>query len=99
MEKPARAELPPELARKLHALDQQFRAGLRQRLADVSGPDPVVVHAALHRLVGAAGAYGHTALAKQARQAMQAIEVGQTQWPTQTSALQAVTAEIERLMT
>lgn len=106
MEKPPRdslqptlpPDLPPDLALKLQALDQQFRAGLRQRLAEVSGPDPVLVHAALHRLVGAAGAYGHTALAEQARQAMHALEGRLSSLHSKTPALQAVTTEIERLL-
>lgn len=87
--------LPPALAAKLQALDLQFRTGLRQRLHEACANDPDLAHAALHRLVGAAGAYGHTALASHARQAMDAITSGQDS--LHRTAMRQVRAEIERL--
>ncbi len=82
---------------RLKVLDSQFRAGLPQRLADVSRPDPTAAYAALHRLVGAAGIYGHTGLASQARQAMDALTGGDA--ALHTAALQRLQAEIHKLLT
>lgn len=96
MEKPARADLPPALALRLQALDKQFRAGLRQRLADAGSPDLAAASAALHRLVGAAGIYGHEALSRQARQAMESLAEGRD--AEHASAMQLLTLEIDKLL-
>lgn len=105
MAKPPHAELPPDLARKLQALDQHFRAGLRQRLVEASSSNPDQVYAALHRLVGAAGAYGHTALAAHARQAMDTlaiehakVEPGPERPAAHRAAMQGLISEVERLL-
>lgn len=98
MEKLPHAELPPALALRLKLLDEQFRAGLRQRLAEASGSDRERVHAALHRLVGASGAFGHTALAAQARQAMEALENMDTSDAPHAAAMQKVSVEIDKLL-
>lgn len=96
MEKPARAELPPALALRLQTLDQQFRGGLRQRLADASNPDPRAARAALHRLVGAAGVYGHAALSSHARQAMEALADGRG--AEHAEAMRMLTLEVDQLL-
>lgn len=56
--------------RALARLRSQFVAGLAQRWAEIeSAPPGPLRNAVLHRLIGAAGSYGLTALADAARQA------------------------------
>ena len=65
--------LTPELAAQFDELQRKFAAGLPQRLHDITAaPDPQAMQAALHRLAGAAGAYGYADLGTVARQAMEA---------------------------
>ncbi len=96
MEKPARAELPPALALRLQALDKQFRVGLRQRLADAASANPSTARDALHRLVGAAGVYGHAALSGQARQALEALATGKS--AEHAAAMQLLALEVAQLL-
>lgn len=96
MEKPAPAELPQALGQRFQALDQQFRGGLRQRLAEAGNSDPAAACDALHRLVGAAGAYGHTALSRHARRAMDTL--ANDQEAEHALAMQLLTLEVEKLL-
>jgi HPt (histidine-containing phosphotransfer) domain-containing protein len=58
-------------------LCERFVAGLPQRWAEIVGaPDAATRAAALHRLAGAAGAYGFEAIGAEARQAEQALHAG-----------------------
>lgn len=95
---PGHAALSPELAQRLQVLDAQFCAGLRERLAQASAPAPAVACAALHRLVGAAGIYGHATLAECAREAMEALATHPPQAATHTSAMQRLATEIDKLL-
>lgn len=88
--------LSPALALKLRALDAQFRTGLHQRLAEANSP--ATASAALHRLVGAAGTYGHAALAGYAREAMEALAAGPAQADRHAAAMQGVATEIKKLL-
>ncbi len=103
MEKPPPADtarqapaLTPVLAARLAALDQQFRAGLRQRLQDICADEPELAYAALHRLVGAAGMYGHDKLGMQARRAMNALSAGQP--AAHAAAMASLVEESKRLL-
>lgn len=103
MEKPPPADpavtspLSREMAAALHALDLQFRVGLRRRLADISVPESTKACAALHCLVGAAGMYGHAALGGFARDAMDALSASPQQLDRHEAAMAGVAAEISRL--
>lgn len=89
----------PDLTEQFAALKQRFLDGLPARLAEIErAPDTQVAHAALHRLVGAAGTYGEEVLAHCARAAMQAHDTG-TGTPAQRDAtLLALRAELARLL-
>lgn len=61
----------PAYAQQLDALHCNFVEGLANRLQEMeTAPSTADLHAALHRLVGAAGAYGYEELGHLARQAM-----------------------------
>jgi HPt (histidine-containing phosphotransfer) domain-containing protein len=65
--------LDPELAARFEQLRQHFVAGLPQRLQEFStAANAQTLEAALHRLAGAAGAYGYADLGILARETMQA---------------------------
>lgn len=64
----------PEAA--YEALRQRFAAGLPGRWAEIAGTEGAARVAALHRLAGAAGAYGFESVGAAAREAEQAAEVG-----------------------
>ena len=60
-----------EAAARFAAIERQFVAGLPRRLQEIdAAPDAQARYAALHRLAGAAGAFGHARLGELARQAM-----------------------------
>lgn len=64
---------PPddEAAARFAAIERQFVEGLPRRLQEIdAAPDAQTRYAALHRLAGAAGAFGHAQLGELARQAM-----------------------------
>jgi len=62
---------PPSHAHQFEALQRKFVEGLRRRLEEIeAAPDTASQHAALHRLAGAAGAFGYEALGQLARTAM-----------------------------
>lgn len=61
--------LPPAARAAFEALRLRFQAGLPARWVEIDqAPDAAQRAAALHRLAGAAGSYGLTALSGQARQ-------------------------------
>lgn len=59
------------------ALRERFVAGLPRRWSEIlEAPDAAARGAALHRLAGAAGAYGFEAIGESARRAEQALHAG-----------------------
>lgn len=88
--------VPPDLAAQYAAIRARFVDGLAARGAEIAqaraAGDTAALHAALHRLAGAAGAYGFEALGQCARQAMLACD-GQT--PPLDASLAAMTQAID----
>jgi HPt (histidine-containing phosphotransfer) domain-containing protein len=65
------------LAAQFEAIRRQFVAGLARRRQEIeAAPDADALHAALHRLAGAAGGYGYAALGQTAVAAMRAGQAG-----------------------
>ncbi len=88
--------LAPGLAAQFEQIRRQFVAGLPRREREIDdAPDAQALHAALHRLAGAAGGFGYPALGEFARQAMQACAAGDADRPT--AALARLKAEMRRL--
>jgi len=60
-----------EATAQFAAIERKFVEGLPRRLQEIdAAPDAQARYAALHRLAGAAGAFGHAQLGELARQAM-----------------------------
>lgn len=75
---PADDPLSAELQAQLDELRRRFTAGLAARLTAIeTACDPTEREALLHRLAGAAGAYGLDGLGQAARQALLASQHGQ----------------------
>lgn len=69
--------LSPGLAEQFQHIRKTFIAGLAKRETEiVEATNPEHVNAALHRLAGAAGAYGFDELSQLARSAMQSPHRG-----------------------
>ena len=82
------ASMDDAAAARLAAIQRQFVDGLPRRLQEIdAATDAQARHAALHRLAGAAGAFGYPELGDLARRAMGAD-------PAADVALQALRAEI-----
>ena len=65
--------MDPAFAAQFLQIQKTFVAGLPQRLRDIQqAADAQARHVALHRLAGAAGGYGFSALSVLAREAMEA---------------------------
>jgi HPt (histidine-containing phosphotransfer) domain-containing protein len=65
-------------AAQFETLRRQFVAGLLRRQHEIeAAPDTAALHAALHRLAGAAGSYGYTALGQMACTALRAMKAGE----------------------
>lgn len=62
----------PALAQRFAQIRQQFVRGLPARLAEIQHSTGATQHLLLHRLAGAAGAYGFAELGELARQGMRA---------------------------
>lgn len=89
--------MTPDLAAQFAALKQRFLDGLPARLEEIEhASDAPAAHAALHRLVGAAGTYGEDMLAQCARAAMQAHGITGNLREREAT-LQALRAELLRL--
>lgn len=63
---------PPEaMAAQYALLQRRFVEGLAARLSEIeAATEPATLHACLHRLAGAAGAFGYAHLGELARHAM-----------------------------
>ena len=62
-------------AAQFEAIRRQFVAGLARRHQEIeAAPDAAALHAALHRLAGAAGGYGYTELGQMAFTALRALQ-------------------------
>ncbi len=69
------AEAAAQAQLKFQQLRRQFHAGLAVRAAELeAAPSSEALHALLHRLVGAAGAFGDITLASQARALMHGLQ-------------------------
>jgi HPt (histidine-containing phosphotransfer) domain-containing protein len=69
--------LNPELAEQFQHIRKTFIAGLAQRETEiVEARSPDHLNAALHRLAGAAGAFGFDELGRLARSAMESLHGG-----------------------
>ena len=77
------------------ALRQSFIEGLEARLAIIRSPDAAVRDQALHKLAGAAGAYGLEHLSEQARRIEAAVRSRNS--AAVEAALDALTAQVAGL--
>lgn len=65
-------------AAQFETLRRQFVAGLPRRQHEMeAAPDAAALQGALHRLAGAAGSYGYTALGQMACTALRAMKAGE----------------------
>ena len=76
-------DLDPALQAQFLKIQRQFLNGLPQRMSLVEGAaDATACRAELHRLTGAAGAYGFEELGRLARDAMHLVEAqAHSGWP------------------
>lgn len=69
--------MDPALSAQFARIRQSFADGLGRRAREIdNAANPTALHEALHRLTGAAGAYGFDSLSQLARAAIQAVHDG-----------------------
>lgn len=74
---PPADSLQPALAVQFEQIRRTFVAGLERREREIDdAASPQALHAALHRLAGAAGGFGYPVLGELARETLQAHETG-----------------------
>jgi len=88
--------MPPALAAQFEQIRRTFVAGLERREREIDGATgPQALHAALHRLAGAAGGFGYPVLGALAREALDAHESGNA--PRLSTCLARLKAEMRKV--
>lgn len=88
--------LDAAMSAQYELIRQRFVAGLKGRQLEIDAAEgTAMLHAALHRLAGAAGSFGYANLDCLAREALRALEAGAAE--QLTSCLERLKQEIHRL--